>query len=116
MLEQMMPPGMTPNQFVAAFTQNLQRVSRNPFFIQAPGTGPNVWPTVTLNGVTMLDATQPPLQLLAIVNRIDQHASGNGTIRFVYGVVTSVPARDLGSHDRGRPGPAGEAGAVRVRR
>jgi hypothetical protein len=44
------------------------------------------WPTINENTQTLPDASRSPFQLLAIVNGIDAHSSGQGEARLVYGI------------------------------
>jgi hypothetical protein len=87
LMEQMAPAGSDPADFVAAWLAELEAangaVNGFPVDARAVAALRAIWPTA--NG--KLDLAQAPFRLLAITNRVDLHASGDGEGRFVYGAV-----------------------------
>jgi hypothetical protein len=53
------------------------------------------WPTTTQNNQQVPDLAQAPFALMAIVNRIDLQATGNGQLRFLFGLHPSAMAPQL---------------------
>jgi hypothetical protein len=88
LIEQMAPAGTDPADFVAAWLAELEAPFRtvNGFPVDARNTAPlrALWPT---GAGGKLDLSKAPFRLLAIANRVDLHAAGNGEARFVYGAV-----------------------------
>ncbi len=89
MLEQMAPPEVDAADFARAWLDEFTVPERlNGFQVERrdlSGVLP-LWPT-TPEG--KLDLARAPFQLLAIVNRTELHATSNGELRFVYGLVDS---------------------------
>jgi hypothetical protein len=70
-----------PNNYVDDFISNIAASGRDMTRLRSQ------WPTtVDTNNVVLPDITRAPFELLAIVNGIDAHASGQGELRFVYGI------------------------------
>ncbi len=90
MIEQLAPAGTDPADFAEAWVNTFADSNNvvNGFLVGARDVARlrAIWPT-TANG--KLDLTRPPFQLLAIVNRIDVGAQGNGEGRFVFGATDS---------------------------
>jgi len=86
MLEQFVPVGASVEDFVEAWVTTFGDNSLvvNGFAIGARDVSAlrNSWPK-SANG--KLDLSRAPFQLMAIVNRVDVGAQGNGEARFVYG-------------------------------
>lgn len=87
MMEQLAPVGVDPADFVEAWLSTFadQNLVINGFSVPSRDTTSlrALWPK-TGNG--KLDLSRAPFQLLAIVNRVDVGAQGNGEGRFVYGL------------------------------
>lgn len=87
MLEQMAPPEVDAADFARAWMDEFTVPERvNGFQVEKREVAGvlALWPT-TPQG--KLDLARAPFQLLAIVNRTDLHATANGELRFVYGLV-----------------------------
>lgn len=87
MLEQMAPPEADAADFARAWLDEFsvpQLMNGFPLERRDLSSLLALWPT-TAEG--KLDLARAPFRLLAIVNRTDLHASANGELRFVYGVV-----------------------------
>jgi hypothetical protein len=87
MVENMLPAGANSSAFVTAFIHQFDTpTSLNGFPVDQRNTSAllGLWPKKSDGS---LDITQAPLQLLAIVNRVDVGATGKGEGRFVFGVV-----------------------------
>lgn len=87
MLEQMAPVGTDPADFAEAWVNTF---STSPTVVNGFNVGSrdasrlrSLWPTGA-NG--KLDLSRAPFQLIAIMNRLDVGAQGNGEGRFVYGL------------------------------
>ena len=87
-MEQMAPVGTDPADFAEAWLSQFEipNGTVNGFPVDVRGTAAVrlQWPT-TANG--KLDLSKAPFRLLAIVNRMDLHATSNGEGRLVYGLV-----------------------------
>jgi hypothetical protein len=89
-MEQMTPAGVDPADFVQTWLNGFLSAAGpiNGFAVENRAIDrildPTFWPRRPADG--KLDLGQAPFQLLAIVNRTDLHASGNGEGRFVFGV------------------------------
>jgi hypothetical protein len=95
MMTQMAPAGTDPADFVGHWLSQFEipggTINGFPVDVRTTAALRGIWPTNPANG--KLDLTKAPFQLLAIVNRVDLHATGDGELRFVYGAVdqTGVP-------------------------
>jgi hypothetical protein len=86
MMEQLTPIGTDPADFAADWVHQFEvgpTVNGFPTDQRLAFVLRSDWPT-TPNG--KLDMSQAPFRLLAIVNRVDLHATSNGEARFVYGL------------------------------
>jgi hypothetical protein len=90
LVEQMTPAGVDPADFVGAWLGQMDLTDHhvNGFPVDKRHTSAlrALWPTIVGN---RLDLSRAPFRLLAITNRVDLHAAGNGEGRLVYGVVDS---------------------------
>jgi hypothetical protein len=88
LVEQMLPAGADASAFIDAWLHQFDipngSVNGFPLDVRATGNLRALWPKKA-DGVTV-DITKAPLRLLAIVNRVDVGAAGNGEGRFVFGV------------------------------
>ncbi|HET6146256.1 MAG TPA: carboxypeptidase regulatory-like domain-containing protein, partial [Polyangia bacterium] len=69
-----------PNRFAEIWIANLEASGRNMAGLRAQ------WPTTVENTSTLPDLSRAPFGLLAIVNGVDAHSSGQGEARLVYGI------------------------------
>jgi hypothetical protein len=96
LVEQMTPAGVDPADFIGAWLGQLEvpdhSVNGFPVDVRNTSALRALWPT---GAGKRLDLSRAPFRLLAITNRVDLHAAGNGEARFVYGVVDA--------HGVGRP-------------
>jgi hypothetical protein len=88
MMTQMAPPRTDPQDFVGNWVLQFATpggtIDGFPVDVRNTSALTSIWPT-TPDG--KLDLTKAPFELLAIVNREDLHATGDGELRFVYGVI-----------------------------
>jgi hypothetical protein len=88
LMEQMTPAGGDPADFVGNWLGQFEIARRtvNGFPVDLRNTAAlrALWPTTTGG---KLDLARAPFRLLAIINRVDLHATSNGEVRFVYGAV-----------------------------
>jgi hypothetical protein len=91
LLSQLAAPGQDPADLAGAWAQSFTQSSLNTIAMSPRiiGNLTNNWPK---RPDGKLDVTQAPFQLLAIVNRTDLHAQGNGEGRFVFGMAVPSPA------------------------
>ncbi len=92
LMEQMTPVGMDPADFLESWVaESVSPPPPNQKMV-------NGFPVKDRSGLRALwhtrpdgkiDPAQPPFRLLAIVNRVDLHATTNGEVRFVYGLTRS---------------------------
>jgi hypothetical protein len=88
LIEQMAPVGSDPADFMGAWLAELDTpegaVNGFPVDVRKTAALRALWPT---NAAGKLDLARAPFRLLAITNRIDLHATGNGEARLIYGAV-----------------------------
>lgn len=93
LVEQMTPAGVDPADFTAAWLSEFEvadgTVNGFPVDVRNTAALRALWPT-TAGG--KLDLSKAPFRLLAIINRTDLHAAGNGEARFVFGAVDAAGA------------------------
>ncbi|MDB4981164.1 MAG: hypothetical protein JWM82_1916 [Myxococcales bacterium] len=85
LLTQLAAPGQDPADLAGEWAQSFNKSSLNtlPMSPRITTNLTNNWPK---RADGKLDLTQAPFQLLAIANRTDLHAQGNGEGRFVFGM------------------------------
>jgi hypothetical protein len=88
LMEQMTPAGVDPADFVGNWLGQFEIARRTvngfPVDLRSTAALRALWPTTTGG---KLDLARAPFRLLAIINRVDLHATSNGEVRFVYGAV-----------------------------
>ncbi|HVZ89836.1 MAG TPA: carboxypeptidase-like regulatory domain-containing protein [Polyangia bacterium] len=93
LMEQMAPPGTEPSDFVAAWLGQFEipdgSVNGFPVDVRRTATLRQLWP---MGDGGKPDLARAPFRLLAIINRVDLHASGNGEARLVFGAVDATGA------------------------
>ncbi len=100
LMEQMTPPGMDPADFINAWinqfrsppSPNSTLVNGFPVDNRNADFLVSIWPKRADGNI---DPAHTPFQLRAIINRADMHATTNGEVRFVFGVIDAVDSIQL---------------------